>query len=179
MAKTDSAVAIEFDTPLNSNLYFTPIQRDIRGRFDINRVNEPNAGQLRSRYPMPIPGEVVEYDFSTGEGFITEPLHEERYAAIREQIEKQGMSLRKERRIAFAVDPASFAHWMGGLVQSGDAKLLSGSWPSSVPGKPKLRFHSAEQADPMDKLTAAIERQAEGQAKMLELLTAALERLAK
>lgn len=157
MAKTESTVAIEFDTPHNANVRFAPLQRVVRGRFDISRDTEPNAGQLRTKWPEPIPGQRIEYSFETGEGFIVEPLHEARYAAIRERIENLGMSLPQEREL-FVCDQATFNHWMAGLIASGDAKLLSGAMPASVDGKPRTRFHSTEQVDPLDRLTAAIER---------------------
>lgn len=178
MAKIDSTVAIEFDTPRNANIRFAPLQRSIRGRFDISRDTEPNAGQLRTKWPEPIPGQRVEYDFENGEGYIVEPLHEQRYAALRERIEALGMKLPKERE-AFVLDQATFNHWMAGLIATGDAKLLAGTMPAKVEGKPRTRFHSAEQIDPIDKLAAAMERQAAGQEKMMELLTQALARLAK
>jgi hypothetical protein len=178
MAKTESAVAIEFDTPRNSNVRFAPLQRTIRGRFDISRDTEPNAGQLRSKWPEPIPGQRVEYDFASGEGFVVEPLHEERYAAIRERIEAQGLKIGKERE-AFICDAATFSHWAGGLIGTGDAKLLVGSMPQAVTGKPRTRFHSNEQSDPIDRLAAAIERQGEQQNKLLTMLAEALARLSK
>jgi hypothetical protein len=177
VAKTETTIAVEFDARQNSNLYFAPLQRTIRGRFDANRIAE-NSGQSRSRWPEPIPGKRIEYDFASGEGFIVEPLHEERYAAIRERIEALGMSLPKERE-AFVCDAATFDYWMAELLATGDAKLLSGTMPASVPGKPRTRFHSAEQRDPIDKLTAAIESQVAGQEKLIELLTQAIARLAK
>ena len=178
MAKIESAVAVEFDTPRNSNVRFAPLQRTIRGRFDISRDSEPNAGQLRTKWPEPIPGQRVEYDFASGEGFIVEPLHEERFAAIRERIESLGMRLPKEKE-AFILDQATFNHWMAGLIATGDAKLLNGSMPASVDGKPRTRFHSNEQSDPIDRLAAAIERQGEQQNKALTMLAEALARLSK
>ena len=178
MAKTESAVAVEFDTPRNSNVRFAPLRRTLRGRFDISRDTEPNAGQLRSKWPEPIPGQRVEYDFASGEGFIVEPLHEARFAAIRERIEALGMKLPKERE-AFILDQATFNHWMAGLIATGDAKLLSGTMPAKVEGKPRTHFHFAEQADPIDRLAAAIERQGEQQNKALTMLAEALARLSK
>ncbi|MBL9163128.1 MAG: hypothetical protein JNL18_10370 [Planctomycetaceae bacterium] len=176
MAKTESAVAVEFDTPTNSNVNFAPLQRTVRGRFDLRR--DPNAGQLLNRWPEPIPGQLVQYDFASGEGFIVEPLHEERYAAIRERIEALGMKLTKERE-AFVLDAATFAYWMAGLIESGDAKLLAGTMPTSVEGKPRTRFHSSEEADPIDKLSAAIERQTQQQNKLLAVLIEAVNKLGK
>jgi hypothetical protein len=172
MAKTDTALAVEFDGKQNQNFYFGPLGL-IRGRFDLHRVAEPNAGKLHARWPEPIPGQRLEYDFATGAGAVVEPLYEEKFAAIRERIEALGQKLPEQRR-AFALDAATLAHWLKGLIATGDAKLVAGVIPE-VQGKPQTRFHSSEQLDPLDKLTAAIEKQNELQAQ----LVAAIGELAK
>lgn len=168
MAKNETNVAIEFDSPINANFRIAPLGRTVRGRFDVHRVREPNAGKLYSNWPEPIPSQVVEYDFATGEGAVVEPLHEARYAAIREKIEATGNGV-PEKRQPFRVDPATFSHWIGGLVETGDAKVVVGKM-ASVEGTPKTRFHSATPVDPLDKLTAAINRQSELQEKLIEAI---------
>jgi hypothetical protein len=167
MAKSDTTCAVEFDGKQNQNYFFAPLGT-IRGRFDLHRVAEPNAGKLHARWPEPIPGQRVEYDFATGAGAIVEPLHEAQFAAIRERIEALGQKLPEARR-EFRLDAATLAFWIRGLIATGDAKLVAGAIPE-VQGKPQTRFHSAEQVDPLDKLTAAIERQNALQEKLVEAI---------
>ena len=47
------------------------------------------------------------------------------------------------------------------LVESGKAKLIDGTFPKIDEAKVRTRFHSTEHADPIDKLTAALEKQTE------------------
>lgn len=178
MAKTDSILAVEFDSPSNACYRFTPIRQVIRGRFDLHRVKEPQAGKLLSHWPEAIPSQILEFDFESGEGAIVEPLWEDRFRALREKIEAKGQKLPDARQV-FKLDAATFAYWVRGLVETGDAKIVSGKLPGNVAGKPRLRFHSGEQTDPLDRLATAIEKQAEGQAEMLKVLAALVERLNK
>lgn len=178
MAKTESVIAIEFDSPNNASFRFTPLQQVIRGRFDLHRVKEPQAGKLLSQWAEPIPSQVLQFNLETGDGAIIEPLWEERFAALREKIEAKGQRLPPARQV-FKLDSATFAYWIRGLVGTGDAKIVSGELPANVPGTPRTRFHSSEQVDPIDRLAAAIERQSAGQERILELLTQAIAKLAK
>jgi hypothetical protein len=173
MVKT-STVAVEFDGPLNQNFRFAPLQQTIRGRFDFHRIAEPNAGKLLGRWPAAIPSQVLEFDCGTGEGAIVEPLYEARYTPLREKIEGQGQQLPAERQ-PFKVDAATFVYWLSGLVETGDAKILQGELPK-VSGSPRMRFHSTAQVDPLDRLTAQLERQNELQSTLIESLAKLLGR---
>ena len=82
MPKAESTFAVEFDGGHNQNFTFPPLGK-IRGRFDLHRIPEPNAGKLNATWPTPIPGQIVEFDPTTGEGHVIEPLWEEKFAAIR------------------------------------------------------------------------------------------------
>ena len=169
MATKSNTLAVEIDGPQNQNLYFRPLMRAVRGRFDLHRVREPNAGRLHSVWPEPIPGQRLELDLVSGEGAIVEPLHEERYSAIREKIESSGQKIAPEREVFEQRDLVTWVYWMQGLVTSGKAKLVKGEFPK-LSGKPRTRFHSTEHPDPIDKLTAAIERQNELNSKQIEIM---------
>ena len=169
MTTKSNTVAIEFDTPQNSNVYFRPLLRAVRGKFDLHRCKEPNAGRLHSVWPEPIPGQRLELDLVTGEGVIVEPLHEEKFAAIREKIEGLGQKLGPARETFENADLATWVYWMQGLVTSGKAKLVEGEFPQ-VKGKPKTRFHSTVQPDSNDRLATAIEKQTEVMAKLVSHL---------
>jgi hypothetical protein len=157
MAK--NTVTIEIDGPLNQSVYFRPLQKRIRGRFDLHRVKEPNAGKLHSLWPEPIPGQYLMLDFVTGEGAIVEPLWEAKFAAIRDKIEQQGQKLPEAREIFQGVDSATWVYWLKGLVDTGTAKLIEGEFPKIDESKVQRRFHSTERPSTEDKLLSAIEQQ--------------------
>lgn len=161
-------IAVEIDGPKNQAVLFAPIQKRIRGRFDLHRVKEPNAGKLYGQWGQPIPGQVIQYDPETGKGVIVEPLHEEQFSAIRERIEGMGMKLPPKEQ-PFECDADTAVYHLKGLVDGGSATLLDGTIPDAV-GTPRTRFHSAEQVSPVDRLAAALERQADLQEKTLEAL---------
>ncbi|MBA3483919.1 MAG: hypothetical protein H0T51_19105 [Pirellulales bacterium] len=169
MAKTETVISVEFDGPINQNYRCPALQTTVRGRFDLHRVAEPQAGKLFGKWPEPIPSQVLEYDFSTEAGCIIEPLYEAKFAALREKIEGMGQKLPEQRQV-FKIDAATLAYWLRGLVQTGDAKILAGTIPE-VAGTPRTRFHSAQPVEPLDKLTAAIERQSELQVQLIEAIT--------
>ena len=70
------------------------------------------------------------------------------------------MNLPEERQ-TFTADVATWLFHMAGLVEGETARLVSGKIPDKLPGTPQQRFHSAERADPIDRLAAAIEKQTE------------------
>lgn len=140
--------------------------RAVRGGFDLHRCSEPNAGRLHNQWPEPIPGQRLELNATTGEAAIVEPLYDEKFAALREKIEGMGQKLPPERETFEHVDVDTWTYFMQQLADSGKAKLIAGTFPKLV-GKPKTRFHSTETVDPIDKLTAAMEKQNELLTKLL------------
>jgi hypothetical protein len=68
----------------------------------------------------------------------------------------------------------TWLYWLRQLIDTGKAKLLSGTLPAKIDGQPQTRFHSTEQPDPSvvatDKLTAAITEQNQLLAKLLSKL---------
>lgn len=125
-------IEIQVAGPNNDSLAFRPLQRTIRGRFDLNNVNEPKAMALRATYPQPIPGQIIGIDPNTNEGYIREPLREERYAAIRERIEAQGLKLASCEEKFMGVDPLTWAYWMRRAVDSGLAHVVKGKLPERI-----------------------------------------------
>ena len=170
MVKQSETIKIEIDGPQNQALYFRPIQRRIRGRFDVLRINEPNAAKLRRAWPEPIPGQRLELNLETGEAAIVEPLHFPEFAAIKEKIEATGQKIAPEREELQGVDVPTFCYFMREAATSGVARIVSGVFPETI-GTPRRRFHSSVQPEPIDKLTAAIERQCDQQSEILKLLT--------
>lgn len=168
MAKSQT-LEIEFDGPKNQSVYFTPIQKRVRGRFDAHRVVD--GGRLLRDFPEPVPGQRLQLDLGTGEAAIFEPLHDHEFIAIRERIEESGRKL-PEQYERVKADVATWVYWLRGLVDTGLAKVVVGELPAKVEGVPRTRFHSTEQPDPIDRLATAIEKQSEMLGRMLSKLEA-------
>ena len=56
-----STVIVEIDGPRNECLYFRPLQKRVRGKFDLMRDSEPLAKVLASETPGPVPGQRTGY----------------------------------------------------------------------------------------------------------------------
>ena len=154
-----TAIEIEIDGDRNESLRFRPLQRSIRGRFDLNRIAEPQARLRAAELPLPIPGQRLGIDPS-GTGYLIEPLHDEDHATIREKIEKKGMKLEPELTEFPNIDLPTWLYWLKRAVESGIAKITKGKLPDKIDGKPRKNFVMAEpEPSVTDKLTAALEKQ--------------------
>jgi hypothetical protein len=153
------SVEIEIDGQHNEALHFRPLQRNIRGRFDLMRIGEPMAKVKASEWPVPIPSQRLGID-RDGTGYILEPLHEAEFAPLREKIEGQGMRLEPKLQEFDGVHLPSWLFWIKRAVESGLAKIVNGELPLTIEGEPVKNFVIGKREDsPVDKLTAAIERQ--------------------
>jgi hypothetical protein len=170
------AVEIEVDTEHNSNLFFRPLQRNVRGRFDWSRLHEPMARVKAHEWPTPLPGQRLGVD-AKGVGYIAEPLHDEQHAPTKERIEgKLHRKLEPAKQTFDNVHLPSWYYWMQRAVEAGIAQVVSGKLPDDIGGKPKKDFIFAEpERSDTDKLTAAIEQQTEA----FRELTAAIGSLLK
>ncbi len=164
------SVTIEVDGSRNECLHFRPLQRRVRGRFDYYRDSEPMAKVAGGEEPNPIPGQRIGFDTDTGTGFILEPLHEPEFRAIRERIEAKGFRLPPEREEFPQADAATWLYWLAGAVKAGLAKVVDGKLPEKINGKPRLNFITAETDTATDRLAAAVERQNELFAALLDVL---------
>ena len=158
-------IEVEIDAARNESLRFRPLQRTVRGRFDLNRVAEPQARLQSAAWPVPIPGQRLGID-AAGSGYLLEPLHDTANASIREKIEKAGMRLEPELTEFPDIDSPTWLYWIKRAVESGIARVISGNLPKTFEGKPKKSFLIAESPKTTDRLAEAIEKQ-----------TAALEKL--
>jgi hypothetical protein len=158
MTKANTIIC-EIDGPQNQSVMFRPWGKKIRGRFDIHRLRDAGAGSLMTLFPQPIPGQYISLDLSTAEGIVIEPLHEDKFAAIRERIEKMGQTLPAQREVLQGIDLTTCLWWLRELVNSGKAKLIEGEFPKIDESKVQRRFHSTERPGTEDKLLTAIERQ--------------------
>lgn len=145
-------VEFEYDSPTNGNYGFRPAMREIRGRFDVNRLPEP--GNLRKRFPTGIPGQRLGLD---AQGcYVREPLHEPQYATIRAEIEKHA-ALDADKTY-LEVDAATFNYWVREAMKSGKLRIVEGSLPEKVSGEPKKAFHYTPKPTETAQLTAEFRR---------------------
>jgi hypothetical protein len=135
----------------NSSLFFPPLQRRVRGRFDVRQIAEPEAARLFNRWPEPIPGQRLELNTDTGAAAITEPLHDPAHRQTRLKVEQE-WSLPPAREVFSEVDVPTWLYWIKRSVDAGLARVVSGQLPEKVSGKPRVRFFSQEQDDPRDRL---------------------------
>jgi hypothetical protein len=143
-------VEIEINGQKNQNLYFRPLQRPLRGTFDLNRVPEPLARMKAVDFPRPIPGLRIAVDGTTAA--ITDPLHEPEYADIREKIEARGLKLGAATERFENIDANTWLFWMRRAVASGTCKVVTGQFPAIDEAKARKNFIVAEQRDPRDNL---------------------------
>jgi len=163
-------VEIEIDGERNESLYVRPLQRSIRGRFDLNRVGEPMARMKTYRWPVPILSQRIGID-QDGVGYLSEPLHDGAHAPIKERIEKQGQRLEPELQTFANIHQPTWLFWIKRAVQSGLARVVGGSLPDKIDGKPRMNFIVDRPAETTgERLTAAIERQTIVLEKLLERL---------
>jgi len=167
MVATD--VCVEVDGPQNENLQFLPLGEKVRGRFDTLRLANP--GNLRQRFPVPIPGQRIGLSVTDAKGFVIEPLHDPEHAAIREQAEKIGKLVPAVRELP-AIDVPTWVAWLRWAVEAGLARIVSGKLPTAT-GTVQTRFIGTSHADPIDRLAAAMEDQ---NAILRQLLKKAVEK---
>jgi len=162
---------VEIDGSQNQCLCFRPLPgRRIRGRMDLNRVAEPMAKLLTSQWPQPVPGQRIGID-AEGLGYVAEPLHDPEHATLREKIVKSGQRLAPPVETFEGIDQAGWLFWLRKAVEAGIARVVKGSFPDKLPGKPRMNFIMAEpKPSSDDRLVAAIERQNTLMAQLLERL---------
>lgn len=167
-----TAVEIEIDGQHNECLQFRPLQRSIRGRFDMNRVGEPNAKTKgATEWPVPIPSQRLGVN-PDGTGYVLEPLHDAECEALLERIKSKGMSVEPAVQEFEGIDVPTWLFWLKRAVESGLAKVVKGKLPDTIDGTPRKDFINAPpQPSNTDKLTAALEAQTAAFNKLIEALS--------
>lgn len=128
-----------------------------------------DAGRLYHEWPQPIPGQELSVNFEAGEVTVREPLWDAPHNAIRQKVEAKGMKLPPGSE-STTVAPATAFYWLTNALESGDCKIIDGTMPTRVDGEVQTRFHSTAPVEPIDRLTAAIEKQTELMARLLTKL---------
>ena len=161
---------VEVDNEKNHDLFFGPLGRRLRGGYDVHRAakHDKDAHALATQWPEPVPGQRLALNVETKQGHLIEPLHEDRYAAIREKIADRKFARLEPAETTFAnVDVATWLHHIKCAVEAGVAKVVNGKLPETIEGTPRKFFHGEQRKSETETLTEAIGKQ-----------TAAFERLA-
>lgn len=154
------ALEIQIDGPLSEACFFRPLQRSIRGSFDLTKSRETNAIVEFQKWGGPIPGQTIGIS-AEGFGFIREPLHEPQYAAIRERIEKRlNKRLEPDVQMFEQIHVPSWLHWLKAAVDAGLARIVKGKLPDTIEGTPQMNFVTGDDNTSIaDKLTLAMQEQ--------------------
>ena len=168
----NGTVEIIIDGPRNESLLFPPVgDRRVRGTLTFSRVPSVKAMSLQPVYGDNIPGQLIGFDGQNG--YIAEPLQTERYARLRDKLaDKLNCRFADEREeFALANDDAkaTWVFWMQRAVESGHARLVSGTFPRELPGTPRKSFFR-RQKDREELLLEGILHVLESQGKLLEAL---------
>lgn len=180
-------VEIEVSGPKNENLFFGPLMRRVRGRYELARTTQHDgkATSLANRITSAIPGQRIGLNVESGEAYIVEPLRGDDYEALRNKLLKK-TRLAPAREDCGKVDLATFVYWLRRLVESNKAVVVVGDLPEQPKGKVKKSFFSTERkssderlAEAIEKQTAAIERQGAAIERQGELFAKILAALTK
>jgi hypothetical protein len=145
-------VEIVIDGPRNQNLYFRPLQRSLRGTFDVNRIPDPQGRMLNADFPWPIPGMRIALDVEKRTAAVIEPLYAPEHKAIREKIESRGLKLGPQREEFQNVDFNTWAFWLRRAVANGVAKIVEGKFGAIDEAKARKNFVTVDKPDKRDNM---------------------------
>lgn len=167
-------IEIAIDTPKNGELFFRPISRRVRGTFDSKRLSF-GRNDAMAKWPDQIPGQILGVNVETGVGYIVDPLHDPANELLKAKVEKSLGKVPPAREDFRDIDMATWLHFIKKAVHSGTARLVRGSLPDVLPGKPRLDFITKTRKPLADALTEVLDRFAaamERQADALEQIVA-------
>lgn len=131
MATTTKSATVEIQIDhKNKNVSFPPLDRKVRGAFDVNRERDPHAAMLRDRVPF-IPGQIIGCDPEAGTGWITDPLADD--PKLVEFVRNRGERVPPAREEFTEIDVAEWCHWIGRLATDGKGKVVTGTAPDVSP----------------------------------------------
>lgn len=172
-------VELEIDTPTNGNFHFRPLGMNIRGGFEFRKVKDPLAMQKANTWPAKIPGQRLglEIDPATGTavGYIADPLNGDEHEVLRATIKELKKAKPAPARQEFpGVHAPTWLFFMKNAVAGGYASVTAGELPNDIGGKPITDCITKRELSPVEKLTAAIDRQTEAFTSLIAALTAKL-----
>lgn len=169
MPKAETLV-VEFGDELCRNIYFAPLDRRFRGRFDAQQLarRDRDAGQLMNDWPEPIAGQQLAIDVETGAAEVVEPLHD--FPAIAARIKARGFTLAPQRE-SVTCDLPTMLFYAVSAVKAGKARVVRGALPDSI-DESKVRkdlFIQAVESD-SNKLASAMTAQAKAFDRLADVL---------
>lgn len=178
MVKADNILEIEIDGPQNENLVFRPLQRAIRGRFDLNRVAEPTARMKWNEWGGVIPGQRLRVNLDTQEATIVDGLHDSQHGALRKKIaDSKQWELPPAEEVIQNIHVPTWLHYIKLAVSSGVAKVVQGVLPDKINGIPRTSFYRAPASQSTDRVADAIDNMAKALETNTKLVEAMLKRL--
>jgi hypothetical protein len=165
-----NTIEVEVDHELGRSLDFFPIGRQLRSRLDFKQMRSEHSAGLLKKFPDPIPGQIIGINPSLQKGWIREPLHDARYAAMRKQIEKAEFDLAPEITEIANVDVPTWLFWLRRALDAKCVRVLSGKVPqiAEIEGQPRTeRFGVQSRDKTIDTLVAQNQ-------KLIELLLAGM-----
>jgi len=154
----------------NRELYFPPLNRRIRGRYDFSKIPGPGAAEVASEYPFGLPGMILELSPDGSDAYLREPLYDPQHAATREKIEKR-WKLEPEVQEFENIDLCTWVRHIKMAIKAGLCRIIKGELPK-VKGKPilSLVLPNPPQSD-LAELKDAIREQTAVMTQLLERLT--------
>lgn len=153
-------VEVEISCPKNESLFFGPLMKRLRGRYELTRTTQHDgkATSLAGQIPSAVPGQRIGLNLESGEAYLVEPLRGDAYETLRAKVVKKAL-LAPAREDCGKVDLATFVYWLRRLVESNKAVVVVGELPEQPKGNVKKSFFSTERKSSDERLAEAIERQ--------------------
>ncbi|MCA9109805.1 MAG: hypothetical protein KDA52_07650 [Planctomycetaceae bacterium] len=130
-------IEIQFDYK-NRNTRFVPLDRDVRGRFLLSRVNDGRSMNYKATIPEDIPGQVLGIDLDRGVGYLLEPIHD--HLHIKTMLEKQGYRFEDARQEFPGIDVDAWLFWFKRMADDGKVRIIEGKLPETVNYDPPNRL---------------------------------------
>jgi len=150
-------LVIEAASERGANLYFPPLMKTIRGRFDAQRMaaRNPDAAKLLNQWPKPVPGQRIELDTASGVGRIVEPVRLDEFRDVRELFDKRAIAVPEDETHEHVHVP-SWLHCMKDAVDAGLAEVVEGKFPAKIDGKRLKSFITPDEPDENETLRASL-----------------------
>lgn len=160
---------------------FRPLQRRIRGRFELRRIAEPLAMTKHTEHPDPIPGQRLRLNVDTGRAELIESLLLPEFAAVRQRYE---FNEKGEKTATFLkdedlgkVDVPTWLYWLAAEVKAGNAKVIVGTLPEKIEGKIRRNFYTAPTEDRETTVADAMTKMADAMTANTAVMTELLKRI--
>lgn len=171
MAKENLVIEFGMDDACR-DVYFPPLDRRMRGRFDAKIVaaHDADAGPLLGEWKEPLAGQMLAIEGD--DVAVLEPLH--KFPAIAARLKQRNLTLAPERE-AVKCDPLTAMYYAREAVKAGQAKVISGTLPTDIDeSKVQRDFIVKPPVNPQKSLASAIEAQTVAFNRLADALEKAL-----